>query len=185
MGVERIATLRAIPPEMLQQLFGKNGLLLWKKANGIDERPVVNERLRKSIGTEHTFDHDADDAAFLLATLVKMTEKSAYELRRRGRVASQVTVKIRYSDFETHTLQQKISLTAFDHTLIATAKALFRRLYTRRVRVRLLGIRLGGLVPGTQQLGLFGNDTRLARLYQAMDRIRERYGTKAVGRMIE
>jgi DNA polymerase-4 len=185
MGVERIATLRAIPPELLQQLFGKNGLLLWKKANGLDDSPVVNERLRKSIGTERTFDRDSDDAVFLLATLVKMTEQSAYELRRRGRVASRVTVKIRYSDFETHTLQQQIPLTAFDHTLIATAKALFRRLYTRRVRVRLLGVRLGGLVPGTQQLGLFGNDHKMARLYQAMDRIREKYGTKAVGRMIE
>jgi len=185
MGVERIATLRAIPPAMLQQLFGKNGLLLWKKANGIDDSPVVNERLRKSIGTERTFDRDTDDAAFLLTALVKMTEQSAYELRRRGRIASRVTVKIRYSDFETHTLQQQIPLTAFDHTLIATAKVLFRRLYTRRVRVRLLGVRLGGLVPGTQQLGLFGDDTRLARLYQAMDRIRERYGTKTIGRMIE
>ena len=183
MGVERIATLRAIPPELLQQLLGKNGLLLWKKANGIDERPVVNERLRKSIGTEETFDHDTADATFLLHTLLRMTGRSAYELRRRGRVASLVTVKIRYSDFETHTLQQKIPPTAFDHTLIATAKTLFRRLYTRRVRVRLLGIRLGGLTPGTQQLSLFGDDPKMARLYQAMDRIRDRYGTKTIGTM--
>ncbi len=181
MGVERIATLRAIPPEMLQQLFGKNGLLLWKKANGIDNSPVINERLRKSIGTERTFDEDTTDARYLLRTLVNMTARSAWELRRHGRTASQVTVKIRYSDFETHTLQQKIPHTAFDHTLIATAKELFRRLYTRRVRVRLLGVRLGGLVPGTQQLSLFGNDEKMARLYQAMDYLRERYGGEAIG----
>ena len=183
MGVERIATLRAIPPEMLQQLFGKNGLLLWKKANGIDDSPVINERLRKSIGTEQTFDEDTGDARFLLRTLVRMTALSAYELRRHGRTASRVTVKIRYSDFETHTLQQKIPHTAFDHTLIATAKELFRRLYTRRVRVRLLGVRLGGLVPGTQQLSLFGNDTKMARLYQAMDYLRDKYGIESVGRV--
>ena len=181
MGVERIATLRAIPPELLQQLLGKNGLLLWKKANGIDERPVLNERLRKSIGTERTFDRDTADASFLLSTLVKMTGKSAYELRRRGRVASLVAVKIRYSDFETHTLQKKIPYTAFDHTLTATAKELFRRLYTRRVRVRLLGVRLGGLAPGTQQLSLFGDDPKMARLYQAMDHLRDKYGTGTIG----
>ncbi len=182
MGVGRIATLRAIPPELLQRLLGSQGLLLWKKARGIDDSPVVNERLRKSIGTEETFDHDTTDTAFLLRTLVRMTEKSAYELRRRGRMASLLTVKIRYSDFETHTLQRRIPLTVFDHELIAVARELFLRLYTRRVRVRLLGIRLGGLVPGTQQLHLFDDDGRMARLYHALDHLRDRYGPLTVRR---
>ena len=182
LGIERIATLRAMPPELLEQLLGRNGRSLWKKANGIDDTPVVNERERKSIGTEETFDHDTADLPFLLRHLVRMTEKSAYEMRRRGRVASLVTVKIRYSDFETHTLQRRIPFTAFDHDLIATAKELFRRLYTRRVRVRLLGIRLGGLVPGTQQLNLFHDDSRLTRLYQTLDRLRDRYGAAAIVR---
>ena len=91
-------------------------------------------------------------------------------------------MKIRYANFDTHTQQLTIPYTAADHLLIGKAKELFRKLYNRRLLIRLLGVRLSNLVQGFQQIDLFEDTTELTNLYQAMDRIRFRYGAKAVGR---
>ena len=180
MGISAIKTLQQIPPEMLERVLGKNGITLWKKANGIDNTPVMDERRQKSIGTERTFDRDTTDADFLTRVLTGMVEKAAFELRKQEKLTSCVTVKIRYSDFETHTLQKRIPYTSFDHILVDTAKELFSRLYRRRVLVRLIGVRFSHLVQGVQQLNLFEDSSGMIRLYLAIDRMRKRYGFKAV-----
>ena len=66
--------------------------------------------------------------------------------------------------------------------LIKTARELFHKLYTRRMQIRLLGVKYSHLVYGTQQLNLFEDTTAAIRLYQTMDMIRKRYGSKAIGR---
>lgn len=182
MGVAKIETLSQLPPDIMERVLGKNGIDLWRKANGIDPSPVERYYERKSIGSEQTFESDTTDLRQLNEWLVRMTEKLAFELRTRNKLTACVVVKIRYSDFDTHTIQKRIAYTAFDHVLIQEAKDLLQRLYTRRVLVRLLGVRFTHLVSGSQQLSLFEDRPEQVQLYQAMDRIRKRFGGDAVGR---
>lgn len=184
MGVSTIRTLSMIPPEMIVQVMGKNGIVAWKKANGIDNTPVVQYSERKSISTERTFDKDTTDIIRLRNLLVSMVEKIAFDLRKKQKLTGCITVKIRYSNFDTHTLQKHLPYTSFDHILIQTATELFDRLYTRRMLIRLIGVRFSSLVGGSQQLDLFEDRPEMIDLYQAMDSIRLRYGKKAVLRAV-
>ena len=111
-----------------------------------------------------------------------MAEKLAYSLRRKRKLCSVVTVKIRYSNFDTYTMQKRISYTSFDHIIMEIAKELFVKLYTRRMLIRLIGVKLSGLIEGVQQLDLFDNNEEMIKLYKAMDDIRNKYGSKAVMR---
>jgi len=184
MGVATIGTLSQIPMEMMEKVLGKSGIDIWKKANGIDTTPVIPYWEQKSISAERTFDTDTTDLVMLNNTLVGMVEKIAYELRKEEKLTSCVTVKIRYSNFDTHTLQQRIPYTSFDHKLIELAKSLFVRLYQRRMLIRLIGLKFSHLVQGTPQLNLFEDTPEMVRLYQEIDRMRGRYGKKAVGRAV-
>jgi DNA polymerase-4 len=178
MGIVTINTLSMVPPEMMERVMGKNGIVIWQKANGIDNAPVQPYSEAKSVGTETTFDQDTIDIVRMKEILVKM----AFELRDKEKLSACVTVKIRYSNFDTHTLQQHIPYTAFDHQLIPVVKDLFDRLYQRRMLIRLIGVRFSRLIPGTPQLNLFEDSTELISLYQAMDKVRRKYGQKIVRR---
>jgi DNA polymerase IV len=176
MGVVKIKTLSEIPVEMMQNLMGKPGIELWRRANGIDESPVVPYSEQKSISTENTFESDTIDIRFLQAKLVQMTEKIAFELRQQNKLTGCVTVKIRYSDFNTVTKQCTIAYTALDHLLLQTVKELFAKLYDRRLLVRLIGVRFTQLVPGNYQISLFDDTDDLIRLYQEIDKLNGRFG---------
>lgn len=184
MGVITIKTLSEIPPDMMQHVLGKNGLIIWKKANGIDHTPVHACWEQKSISTERTFDKDTTDVKNLNRLLITMVEKIAFELRKQEKITACVTVKIRYANFDTHTIQKRIPYTAFDHVIIETVQALFKKLYSRRMLIRLIGVRLSELVHGTQQLNLFEDTPEQVNLYLAMDKMRKRYGSDAVKRAI-
>jgi DNA polymerase-4 len=135
---------------------------------------------RKSISTERTFDRDTIDVHKLRGILSAMAENLAFQLRRGEKLTSVVTVKVRYSDFNTHTLQKHLPYTAADHVLIPLVRELFERLYDRRLLVRLIGVRYGGLVGGGIQFNLFDENEEMYGLYSAMDKIRDRYGDRAV-----
>jgi len=182
MGIATVHTLRQIPPDMIEQVMGKNGLTIWQRANGIDHSPVQRYWERKSIGSERTFEQDTTDVQFLEQVLAGMVEKLAYELRSKQRLTSCITVKIRYSNFDTHTRQKRIPYTSFDHHLLDAAKQLFQQVYQRRMLIRLIGVKLSHLVQGTQQLNLFEDTSEMVKLYQAMDRLRNRYGADVVRR---
>jgi DNA polymerase-4 len=182
MGIATIYTLRNIPAEMLQTLMGKNGIEIWKRANGIDSTPVISYSEQKSISTEHTFEKDTTDMTMLNQLLVSMVERIAYDLRKQEKLTSCVTVKIRYSNFDTHTLQKRIPYTAFDHVLTEVAKELFARIYQRRMLIRLIGVRFSHLVRGVQQLDMFDDTPEKVSLYMAMDKLRKRFGRDAVRR---
>jgi len=184
MGIVTIDTLSRMPVEMMQRVMGKNGIVIWEKANGIDHTAVHPYHEAKSVSTETTFDQDSIDIVRMKEILVKMAEKVSYELRDKQKLTSCVTVKIRYSNFDTHTLQQQVPYTAFDHQLIPVAKELFDRLYQRRMLIRLIGVRFSGLITGTPQLNMFEDSTELINLYQALDRMRDKYGRKIVRRGI-
>ena len=182
MGVEVIKTLKDIPPFLMQNALGKFGLDLWKKANGIDNTPVTRYSERKSISTEHTFDRDTADMRYLEELIVHMVEKLAFELRQKQKLTGNITIKIKYSNFDTHTMQKHIPYTSFDHVLIEAGKELLHRLYTRRMMIRLIGVRFSRLITGAQQLNLFEDTPGQVNLYLAMDRVRKRFGSHVIRR---
>ena len=182
MGVDTIQTLSNIPPSMMESVLGKVGLEIWQRANGIDLNPVVPYSEEKSISTEQTFETDTIDIQMLGQILTGMTEKLAFKLRKKQKLASVVTIKIRYANYDTHTLQKKIAYTSFDHVLLETVRELFKRLYERRMLIRLIGVKLSGLIGGAQQLDLFDHNEKMVKLYLSMDKVRLRYGAEAVCR---
>ncbi|MEA3496728.1 MAG: DNA polymerase IV, partial [Bacteroidota bacterium] len=170
MGIVKIHTLSNMPPEMVKTVLGKNGISIWKKANGLDTSVVKSYSERKSISSEKTFEKDTTDIIELNKILNAMVEKTAFKLRKKHKLTGCVTVKIRYSNFDTHTLQKNISYTSFDHKLQIIVKALFQKLYSRRMRIRLIGIKFSKLVYGGQQLNLFDDKAQMIDLYYEMDK---------------
>lgn len=180
LGVKRIHTVQEMPMELMHKVLGKNGLNIWKKANGIDNSPVIQYHERKSISTERTFDKDTTDVHKLKSILMAMTENLAYQLRRGHKLTACITFKIRYSDFQTYTQQQRIPYSAMDHSIIPVVMELFRKLYNRRLLVRLIGVKFSHLVEGGHQINLFEDNEKYLNLSQAIDRMRERYGDRKV-----
>ena len=176
MGIETVQSLSEMPVEMVRNLMGKSGNEIWRKANGIDETPVVPFHEQKSISTENTFQQDTIDVNFLNSELVRMTEKIAFDLRQQDKVTGCITVKLRYSNFETFTKQLTIPYTNADHILLKTAKELFSKLYERRMLIRLIGIRFTNLIPGNYQISLFDDTQETISLYQAIDSVKKRFG---------
>ncbi|MBF6608855.1 MAG: DNA polymerase IV [Flavobacterium sp.] len=181
-GIRDIRTLSEMPLLYLQKMIGKNGIELWKKANGIDNNPVEPYTERKSISSEHTYMQDTIDIPKIKSLLLGMTEQLAFQLRSEEWLVSTVTVKIRYSNFDTENTQMKVAYTSCDHVLGKYVLSLFDKLYNRRMRVRLVGLRFSGLVRGTYQINLFEDTVEMMQLYQAMDRMKKRYGFNAVTR---
>ncbi len=182
MGIATIRTLRGIPSEILQQMMGKNGREIWQRANGIDHTPVQAWSEQKSISGETTFEDDTINISYINSVLTKLCEQLAFRLRKNRQLTGCVSVKIRYANFDTHSLQQSLPYTAFDHILFQACKELFRRLYTRRMRIRLVGIQFSRLIHGHQQLNMFEDTSELAKLYQAIDKMRRKYGQHAISR---
>jgi DNA polymerase-4 len=183
MGIVKIKTVQEMPLEIMDNILGENGKSIWKKANGIDNSPVTPYTERKSISSEETFENDTIDVKRMKTILAGMTERLAYQLRKENKLTSNVAVKIRYSDFETHTKQLRIPYTSADHTLIKLVKDLFDKLYDRRVLIRLIGVRFSGLVSGGYQINLLEDSEHIIKLYQEMDLLRKRFGEGAVKRV--
>ena len=180
MGIVHVGTLSQMPLKVLERTFGKSGVRLWERANGIDLRPVVPYSEQKSLSKEITFEQDTTDVKLLHRILGSLTEQLAYDLRKLGQCTSCITVKLRYSNFDTHTRQISIPASASDHRLIPAVHELFEKLYDRRLLIRLIGVRFSKLLQGQEQLSLFDDGARLVPLYGAMDNLRNRYGDFSV-----
>ena len=182
LGIRNIEKLSETPAEVLQSIMGKNGVELWKKAHGIDNNPVQPYTERKSLSTEHTYLQDTIDIKKVEALILGMVEKLAYQARSEQWLVSTIVVKIRYANFDTENLQRKIPYTSCDHVLGKMAVELFNKLYNRRMRIRLVGVSFSGLVRGTYQINMFEDTEEMIALYQAMDKIKNRFGYDAVTR---
>jgi DNA polymerase-4 len=180
MGVRLIYTLSQIPQEQIFKVLGNNGIGLWQKAQGIDNSPVVPYREQKSIGTQSTFETDSIDTQTIKQLITSMVSDLCFQLRAQRKLTACITVTIRYSNFETHTQQSKIAYTSLDSLLISRAKELFDKLYNRRMLLRLVGVKFSQLVSGHEQISLYSASEEQYKLYQAMDRIKNRFGEKAV-----
>ena len=180
LGIRKVHTLQKMPKDMLIQIFGKNGAVMWDKANGIDHSPVIPYSDRKSISTEQTFDKDTTDVSKLRTIILAMTEHLAFQLRDENKLTACIAIKIRYSDFNTYTQQARISYTSADHILIPRIAELFDKLYDKRLLVRLVVVRFSSLVHGNYQINLFEDTGEMINLYQAMDHIRQKHGDRSI-----
>ncbi|WP_148783178.1 DNA polymerase IV [Aquimarina intermedia] len=184
LGVKYVRTIQEMPVDVMKRVLGANGYTIWKRANGIDDTPVIAFSERKSISTERTFDKDTIDVYKLRTLLIAMTENLAYQLRRGNKLTASITVKVRYSDFNTYSKQLKIPYTSADHLLIPKILELFEKLYQKRMLVRLIGIRFSHLVNGNYQINLFEDNEKQLNLYKALDHIRGQYGDRSVIRAV-
>ena len=182
LGVDKVSVVQQMPVEMMISALGANGRTIWKRANGIDNPPLVPFHERKSISTERTFNKDTIDVKQLRTTIFAMAENLAFQLRRGNKIAGVISVKIRYSDFNTYSKQVKIPYSSADHVIIPTVLELFEKLYQRRLLVRLVGVKLDDIVSGHYQINLFDDSEELLSLYSAMDHIRGRYGESSIMR---
>ncbi|WP_207219946.1 DNA polymerase IV [Emticicia agri] len=182
MGIQHIGTLAAMPIKLLEAVFGKHGKLFWERANGIDDTPIVPYHDQKSFSKEMTFDKDTTDVVRLKSILVFMVESLTFDLRQQIKCTGTITVKIRYSNFDTYTRQTHVFYTSDDQVIIEKVMDLFDNLYDKRLLIRLIGVRLSKLVQGYSQINLFDNSSKLAALHQAMDKVKHKHGEKIIGR---
>ncbi len=175
MGIKKIATLQQMPIELMENVLGKSGKVIWYKAQGIDSSPVIPYSERKSISKERTFDRDTIDIKKLKTLLTSMTGNLAFKLRQQTKLTSCITVKIRYSNFDTYTLQAHLPYTSADHILIPKVLELFDKLFTKRMLIRLIGVKFSHLVHGHYQINLFDDTQKMINLHQAMDKINIKY----------
>ncbi|MEM9527485.1 MAG: DNA polymerase IV [Bacteroidota bacterium] len=180
MGVRKVETLAELPQRLLINEFGRTGRNLWHKANALDNSPVVPHNAQQYLLHEHTFAVDTIDVSLLYKWIDKLTRNLGFELRRRFRLTSQLTVKITYTDRDTHTRQRRISYTANDRRLVEITKQLFAAVFQRRQLVRSVGVKASRLVSGTPQVNLFDDTARDLHLTAALDNIREKYGDGAI-----
>lgn len=176
MGISRIQTLQEMDADTLQRVLGENGVSIWRKANGIDNTPVLPFQEQKSMSKENTFDKDTIDMQELNRVIAQMIDELSFDLRKERKLTGCITLKIRYSNFETVTRQQKVSFTCSEKVLLEQAKSLFTRLYSRRMLIRLIGIKFSELVTGAYQVDIFNDVAEDLSLMQAMDQIRLRFG---------
>lgn len=184
LGIYTIKQLAHTPVEQLEHHLGNWGAALWHKAHGIDTSPVEQYGEQKSLSRENTFSEDTNDIDFLHKEIVRLTEKTAYDLREEQKLTGCITIKIRYANFEKTTRQEVVDYTALDDILIAKAKDIFTKLYQPEQKVRLLGVRFSQLVPFTVQMNLFQKTEEKLQLYQTIDMLKNKFGNSAIAKAI-
>lgn len=180
MGISKIVTLQQMEALTMRRVMGENGVTIWNKANGKDNSLVVPYRDQKSMSKETTYEQDTIDMLLLKKTLIKMVDNLAFDLRKDKKLTGCITLKIRYSNFDTHTQQVKIPYTNSDKTIIEKVMLLFKKLYSRRMLIRLIGIKFSNLITGTYQVDLFNDTLEDIELMSAIDHIKNKYGVEAI-----
>ncbi len=175
LGIKTIITLQQMPVTAMEKVFGKNGQTLWLRAQGVDNTPVKPYYERESLSSERTFDRDTIDVTKLTTIIRAMAEGLAYQLRMGNKLTACITIKVRYSDMQTHTKQKRIPYTSCDHIIIQKALEIFNELFARRQLVRLVGMKCSHLVGGGHQINLLEDSVELIQLYQQMDHLRKKY----------
>jgi DNA polymerase-4 len=179
-GIYTIEDIARTPVKVLEKYVGNWAESLWQKSQGIGNADLDTEWEQKSMSRENTFHENISDMEILYTELVRLTEKTAYDLRSDDKLTGCITVKIRYPDFETTSRQETVDYTALDDQLIEKTKSLFNKLYRKGQPVRLIGVRFSQLIPFTMQMNLFNNNEEKMNLYKAVDDIKDRFGGKLV-----
>jgi DNA polymerase-4 len=179
MRIAKIGDIVPIPLVKLQKAFGPSaGSWLYEAARGMGSDEVHLFHFAKSIGHENTFEKDTDNLQQINQTLAWLSEKGCYRLRRIGKRARTVTLKLRYDDFQTITRAKTIPETNDDVAVMKTAYELFQESHVRRRKIRLLGVSLSKFEAGEEVEWLFPemSNKKKDALYQSVDAIKRRYG---------
>ncbi|MDO9068351.1 MAG: DNA polymerase IV, partial [Deltaproteobacteria bacterium] len=184
---ETIGQLAAIPESTLAKELGAMGEYLHQRANGVDDDPVCDGHEAKSIGRENTFDEDTADREVLLSTLLYLCDDVAGSLRDSQFQGRTITLKLRYTGFETHTYGKTYSkLPAAAGEIFQAAKKLFLDNWRQKDAIRLIGISVSNFEQKPEQMGLFsGDETQAAKtesLEKAVDQVRKKLGKRAIVR---
>jgi len=183
-GIYKIEDIAKTPIDVMERYFGKWGESLWRKSNGIDTAEIETGWEQKSMSHENTFEQDYNDVDFLHSEIVRLTEKTSYSLREDDMLTGCITIKIRYSNFETTSRQETIDYTSLDDKLIAKAKDLFNKSWQKGRTVRLLGVRFSQLIPFTMQMSLFEDSAEKLNLYKAVDDIKNQFGVDVISKAV-
>ncbi|MBL7706842.1 MAG: DNA polymerase IV [Taibaiella sp.] len=180
MGISQIMTLQQMEVFTMRRVLGENGVSIWNKANGQDNSPVVPFREQKSMSKETTFQVDTIDMDILRRTLVAMVDELSYDLRAQQKLTGCITLKLRYSNFDTHTQQLSIPYSNSDRLITEKVMELFKKLYSRRMLIRLIGVKFSKLIQGAYQVDIFNDTQEEISLMQAIDNIRNRFGVNYI-----
>jgi len=183
LDITTIGELASLPLDMVKKRLGTPGIVLHSYARGIDDREVQAPGETKSISQELTFTRDTLDRNFLEANLHILCQEVCQELRSQNKSAKCVAIKLRYADFETITRQVTLNNAGNANRVIFTEalKLLHKALTQQRKPVRLIGVRISGLLVTDKQLPMFDSGTgKPERLDKAIDKIRKKYGPVAI-----
>jgi DNA polymerase-4 len=181
-GITLIQHIQGMKPEGMVKLLGDGGYSLWRKANGLCDAEVESWGERKSLSTESTFESDTADAEHLRRLLLNMNEKLCYQLRSESFTAGCVAVKIRYSDFETVSMQSTVTATSVDDVLFSKVTQLFEKLRRPDRAIRLIGIRFSHLQHGYLQADLFNRTEEQVQLNNTLDKLKDKFGEDVIMR---
>jgi len=188
MGIRTLGELAALDAEDARSLFGLHGAGLVARAAGIDDRPVHHSEPAKSVSNERTFAKDIRDSDSVRGAIDALAQRVSQRLRAKGIAGRTVTLKIRYADFTTRTVQRTVEVaTDSDRVIVAVVRELLATAWSEGVGVRLLGVGVSGFEPVGEQLDLFAEDERVqdprdAMLLDSLDAVRERFGDEAIRR---
>jgi nucleotidyltransferase/DNA polymerase involved in DNA repair len=185
MGFRTIGQLASASPDSLVRSLGSLGEHLYQLSQGRDDRPVIPDWEPKSVGTETTFDEDTDDRELLLRTILELSDHVAERLRKNDYRARKVTIKLRYSNFSTHTKQRSLDrLIQTGEEIAMIARGLFAQFPLNR-KIRLIGVSAGDLHrdgDDPQQLQLFASSDGKEKLSRTVDEIKEKFGANSLRR---
>lgn len=179
-GIKTIYDLRQFSREALYNWMGKNGVDLWERAHGRATTTLHPYHDAKSMSSERTFDKDSNDAEWIQKVIIALTEKLAFELRGDKKLTRCVAIRLRYSNFETHTKQIAIPITSNSKVLTEKALHLFDEFYDRERKVRLIGVKFSELEEGAYQINLFDDREKDILLYKAIDEMKTKHGTDKI-----
>lgn len=182
LNVRRIRELAGLHAEHLQLVFGRFGLLLFQRARGIDERPVQPPRRGREIVELTELAADCNDWAQLRRLTLGLLARATRRLRQEALCAHTLRLEIRYADQREAAAQTRVPPARTDEELLEAAAQTLEKAWQRRVRVRKITLRLGGLAPASGQIELFAPaaDPKRAALTRALDQIRDRFGDAAI-----
>lgn len=181
-GIETISQLSTFPREWFTRQFGARGEELFNYAHWQDDRPLILDRERKSIGREETLPEDVTDEKQILSILNSLSSEVGYRLRKSDNLARTLTIKIRYADFRTITRScTSEDLFYTDQDIFSAAKKLYLSL-KNNAPIRLIGIQVSNFEQG-RQLSLFDDrkekEIKLAKL---VDQLNDKYGKGTIKR---
>ena len=187
MQIKTIGDLARTDKRILQDKFGKHGIMMWEYANGIDESEVKYLKEKpKGIGNSVTLPEDISNIEKLEEILLALTEQVTYRLRKQKMLAKVVNVQLRTKDFVDTSHQRKmLSVTASTKEIFNNAKELLKQMYRKGTPIRLIGLRLDDLTDKEEmQISLFDNvkDRKQEKLDKAIDSLKDKYGYDLITR---